>query len=134
MAKKAKSKGSVLRSIWAFVAGFFTVALLSMATDTVLEAFKVFPPITQPQAMLPWMLVLALVYRTIFTVLGGYVAAALAPTNPMRHVRVLGVFGLFMAILGCIAFWSFGNHWYPVALAVLSYPSVWYGGKLKTQK
>jgi hypothetical protein len=103
-AKKSKSKGSLLRSIWAFVAGFFTVALLSMATDTVLEALKVFPPIGQPQALLPWMLALALVYRTVFTVLGGYVTAALAPSNPMRHVRVLGVFGLFMAILGCVAF------------------------------
>jgi hypothetical protein len=62
------------------------------------------------------------------------VTAALAPRNPMNHVRFLGVFGLVMAILGCVAFWSFGNHWYPVALVVLSYPSVWYGGKLKTQK
>jgi len=131
---KSKNKGSVLKSIWAFIAGFFTVALLSVATDTVLEALKVFPPISQPQALLPWMLALALVYRTIFTVLGGYVTAALAPRNPMNHVRFLGVFGLVMAIFGCVAFWSFGSHWYPVALAVLAYPSVWYGGKLKTKK
>ncbi len=130
---KSKNKGSVVKSIWAVFAGFFTVGLLSVATDAILEAIKVFPPMDQPQAYTTWMYVLCLIYRIIYAVVGGYVTAALAPQNAMKHVRVLAVIGLVMATMGVIAFWNLGSQWFPILLALSSYPSVWYGGKLKTQ-
>jgi hypothetical protein len=78
--------------------------------------------------------VLATVYRTIYTVLGGYITARLAPNRPMAHVWTLGIIGLLAAIAGALATWDkgpeFGPKWYPLALVVLAIPSVWVGGKL----
>ena len=77
------------------------------------------------------MLALALFYRTVYTVAGGYVTAKLAPQNPMKHVMILGVIGTLAGIGGIVAGWNLSQHWYPIALAVLAYPSVCLGGKLK---
>jgi hypothetical protein len=78
--------------------------------------------------------VFATVYRTIYTVLGGYVTARLAPYRPMTHVWILSIFGLLAAITGALATWDkgpeFGPKWYPLALVILAIPSVLLGGKL----
>jgi hypothetical protein len=122
----------ILRSIGAVVAGFFACALLSIGTDIVLHSAKVFPPWGQP--MSDPLFVLATVYRTIYTVLGGYVTARLAPYRPMTHVWILSIFGLLAAITGALATWDkgpeFGPKWYPLALVILAIPSVLLGGKL----
>ncbi len=124
---------STLKSIGAVFAGFVTVVILSVATDSALEAADIFPPISSAGLFVTWMLALALFYRTVYTVLGGYVTARLAPSNPMRHVMILGIIGTVAGTLGAIAGWNLSQHWYPIALAVLAYPSVWLGGKLKTK-
>ena len=122
----------ILRSIGAVVAGFFACALLSIGTDIVLHAAGVFPPWGQP--MSDALFVLATVYRTIYTVAGGFITARLAPNRPMAHVWTLGIVGLLAAIAGALATWDkgpeFGPKWYPLALVVLAIPSVWLGGKL----
>jgi hypothetical protein len=122
----------MLRSIGAVLAGFFTTFILSIGTDLVLHALDVFPPWGQPMSNA--LFVLATVYRTVFTVAGGYVTARLAPNRPMGHVLTLGIIGMFAAIAGTLATWKkgpeFGPHWYPLALVVLALPSVWLGGKL----
>ena len=122
----------ILTSIGAVAAGFFACALLSIGTDIVLHSAKVFPPWGQP--MSDALFVLATVYRTIYTVLGGYITARLAPYRPMAHVWTLGIIGLLAAIAGALATWDkgpeFGPKWYPLALVVLAIPSVWVGGKL----
>jgi hypothetical protein len=78
--------------------------------------------------------VLATVYRTIYTVAGGYITARLAPNQPMGHALTLGVVGLFAAIAGTIVTWDkgpeFGPKWYPLALVATAIPCVWLGGKL----
>ena len=76
------------KSIGAVLAGMIIGIALSLLTDTILEQLKIFPPIGQV-TFSPWMLVLATIYRTVYTSLGGFVTAKLAPANPMRHVRVL---------------------------------------------
>ncbi len=125
-----------LKSIWAILAGFLTVALLSIATDFVLEKIGIFPSATDQMKYGPatWLLVVALLYRSVYTVLGGYVTARLAPSRPMKHVVILGSIGTIMAILGVIGGWNLSAHWYPIALAVTAFPLVWLGGKLKTGK
>jgi hypothetical protein len=81
------------------------------------------------------MVVTATIYRSIFTVGGGYITAALAPNPPMRYVMILGIIGLALGTLAAIVTipMGLGPAWYPIALAVLALPCVWLGGKLKTR-
>jgi hypothetical protein len=120
-----------LRYAAAFIAGFATVAVLSMATDTILHATGVYP--TDGSVGSDANLGVALAYRTAFTVLGGYVAARLAPAHGLRLSIILGVVGTLAATAGAVAMWTVGHHWYPVALAALALPSTALGGWLFTR-
>jgi hypothetical protein len=125
---------SFLKSIGAVVAGFLVVVIFSNLTDFILEKAGVFPSISAGAAYLDtWMLALALLYRTIYTVAGGYMTAWLAPQSPMKHVWILAVLGQIGGIAGVIAGWNLSAHWYPIAIALLAIPSVWLGGWLKTR-
>jgi hypothetical protein len=121
-----------LKSIWSVLAGFLVVAVFSTVTDSILEAVHVFPPIGYGVLSTP-LLLLALSYRMVFTILGGYVTATLAPKNPMKHVIILGIFGTIAGIGGIFAGWNLSAHWYPIAIAVTGFPCVYLGGKLKTK-
>jgi hypothetical protein len=122
-----------LKSIGAVLAGFALVVVLSMATDAILEAAGVFPPPTSG-LYITWMLVLALLYRTVYTIAGGYLTATLAPDKPMRHAVILGLLGMVVGTLGAIANWDLSSHWYPIALVVEAVPCTWLGGKLRTSR
>lgn len=119
----------VLRSVLAVLTGFITVAALSTLTDIPLHILGVYPPEGEPMFE-PGLNALALSYRTLFTILGGYVTARLAPSNPMTHVLVLGGIGLVMGSLGAMVSMNanLGPDWYPIALVVTAVPSVWLGG------
>ena len=119
-------------SFVAVVVGFLTVAVLSLATDQVLHVLEVYPPWGEPMWS-PGLNLLALTYRTVYTILGGYLTARLAPRAPMRHVAILGVIGLMAGTAGAVAsitMADLGPDWYPIALAVLGFPSVWIGGRV----
>lgn len=122
----------LLRSIAAVVVGFFSVALLSLATDQILHMLNVYPPWGQPMYE-PGLNLLALSYRMLFAVVGGYITARLAPAAPMRHVWILAIIGLIAGSAGAIAAISmadFGPNWYPIALAISAVPTTWLGGVL----
>lgn len=123
---------STLKSIGAILAGFIVVVLLSIGTDFILESLGIFPSPDQG-LFITWMLMLAFAYRFIYTVLGGYATASLAPSAPMKHVRILGIIGTIAGTIGVFVGWNLSDHWYPIALAVTAYPSTWLGGKLKTK-
>jgi hypothetical protein len=121
------------RSIGAVAAGFLVTALLSVTTDVAVHAIGVFPPWGEPMAAA--LFVWATAYRIVFTVLGGYVTATLAPGRPMWHVTVLGAIGTLAATVGAVATWNagpaFGPKWYPILLVVTALPCVWAGGALR---
>jgi peptidoglycan/LPS O-acetylase OafA/YrhL len=75
---------------------------------------------------------LATAYRLVFSVLGCYVIARLAPDRPMAHAMVGGAIGLVLCIAGAVSTWNMdiGPHWYSVLLAVTALPCAWIGGKL----
>jgi hypothetical protein len=126
---------NTFKSIAAVLAGFVTDLVLSIGTDTILEKLGIFPPQNDPGSFVPWMLVLALFYRSIYAVAGGYVTTALAPDRPMRHAVILGIIGLIIGTFGTIENWnttSASAAWYPILLILLSLPCVWLGGKLRT--
>lgn len=117
---------NILKSIGAVVAGFIVVVILSTATDAVLEKLAIFPT---AGLFVPWMLVLAFVYRSVYTVFGGYATARCAPGNARLLVTVLGVLGTVAGIAGVVVGWHLSAHWYPIALAVTAFPLVWLGGR-----
>jgi hypothetical protein len=122
---------NVWRSIGAVLAGFFAVVILSLGTDQVLHMLKVYPPWGEPMRD-PGLNLLALTYRIIYTVFGGYLAARLAPRNPMDHVFVLAIIGLVMGVMGVVATsgMDLGPRWYPIALAATALPCTLLGGVL----
>ena len=120
------------KSVGAVAAGFLTVVILSIATDAILEAKGIFPPQSDPGLYITWMLVVALAYRCVYTVAGGYVTAALAPDRPMRHVIILACMGLAGGAVGIVAGWNMSHHWYPISIFLSAFPCTWLGGKLKT--
>lgn len=124
----------ILRSIGAVFAGFLVVVVLSLGTDMALRATGVFPPWADP--MSDALFLLATLYRTLYTVLGSYVTARLAPHTPMKHALAGGVVGLVLSTLGAVTTWDrgpeFGPHWYPLALVATAMPCAWAGGRLRT--
>lgn len=125
----------MLKSIGAIVAGFAVGAALSVVTDSVLQGLKVFPPVSEG-FFVPWMIVLAIVYRSIYNIAGCYVTAALAPDKPMLHVMIIGVVGFLLTIVGTIINADKGPLWYGITLALLALPCAWLGAilRVRTQK
>jgi len=84
----------------------------------------------------PGLNLLALSYRIIYTVLGSYITARLAPHSPMRHVWVLGVIGFIVGMAGAIAAMPMhlGPAWYPIAIALTALPCAWLGGVLRIRQ
>ena len=120
------------RSVAAIAAALVANAVLSLATDQFLHVLAVYPPWGQPMHE-PALNALALGYRIVYGVLAGVIVARLAPRAPMRHAAVLGVIGTALATLGAIAAitrYDLGPAWYPILLAVVSFPTVWLGARL----
>ncbi|MBI5890062.1 MAG: hypothetical protein HZB47_05215 [Nitrosomonadales bacterium] len=118
------------RSVVAVLAGFIAVFALSLGTDQIMHALDVYPPWGEPMTD-TGLLLLALGYRLVYGAAGGYLVAALAPHNPMRHALVMGGIGFVLSTAGGIAMWDMGAHWYPVALALSSVPCAWAGAALR---
>jgi hypothetical protein len=120
------------RSAGALFAGLLAVVVLSTATDAVMHATGIFPPVGEPMSNA--LFLLATAYRVVFGILGSYIAARLAPDRPMGHALVLGGIGLVLSTLGAVATWNsgpaFGPRWYPLALVVTALPNAWLGGVL----
>jgi hypothetical protein len=126
-------KTPILKSIGAIVAGLALGFILSIATDKIFE--KTGAMETEPFDANPaWLIMLVVVYRTIFNTAGSYLAARLAPTKPMKHALILGMIGLLLGIIGTIVMWDIPPHWYPILLVILTLPAAWFGGKLAMKK
>lgn len=123
------------RSILAVLAGFIAVVALSTFTDLILHATGVFPPMYQAMSDPLW--VLAAAYRFVYGMIGGYIAAKLAPDHPINHSLMLGGLGLIASVAGTIAMWNqgpaFGPHWFHVVLIAMAIPSAWLGGKFHSR-
>jgi hypothetical protein len=121
----------MLKSIGAVSLGLIAVIALSLGTDQVFHSLGVYPPWGEPMRETSDNL-LALFYRTVYGVIGSYIAARFAPRNPMRHAMVLGVIGFVLSAAGAIATipMDLGPAWYPISLVVGALPGAWLGGAL----
>jgi hypothetical protein len=123
------------RSIAAVLVGIVVVFVLSLGTDQLLHVLQVYPPWGEPMHD-HGLNALALSYRLVYGVVGGYVAAWLAPRKPVKHAVILGVIGTVLSILGAIGAIAMkvGPIWYPIALVVTALPCAWLGGVLYRNK
>jgi hypothetical protein len=118
------------RSVWAIVAGFLAVVILSLATDILLHLVHVDPPMNQ--RLSDNLSLLATFYRTIYSILGSYVTARLAPNRPLLHAMVGAGIGMVLGTVGAVATWNkdLGPHWYSIALVVEGIPCAWIGARI----
>ena len=123
-----------LRSVGAVVAGVLANVIFAGIVDQILHWMGVFPPWGQVSYE-PGPYALAVAYRVVFGVAGGYITARLAARSPMRHAFALGVVGLVFCLAGIVAtvVVDLGPVWYPVGLFVIAMPSALLGGKLYTK-
>jgi len=119
-----------LKSVGAVVAGVLFIVVGSILVDIVLHAAGVFPPMGQPMGHR--LAALALAYRIVFSVGGGWLTAKLAPGRPMKHAVILGCVGVVLGLAGVVATWNkdLGPRWYAISLVVLAIPQCWLGAKI----
>jgi len=92
---------------------------------------EVYPPWGVPMRD-PQLNLLALTYRILYGIVGGYVTARVAPHSPMRHAMIGGLIGFVLSGAGLIATlpMDLGPAWYPIALWLTALPCAWLGGEL----
>lgn len=120
-------------SVVAVLAGLFANAILSSATDMILVAGGVFPPLHEfgnPAFFSDSLLLLALLYRTAFGVFGCYLTARLAPRRPMTHSLALAGIGFVIGVIGAMATWGAWQSWYSLAIIAVTLPSGWLGARI----
>jgi len=124
------------QSAIALAAGLLVGVILSLGTDQIFHVLKIYPP--WGQTMSDGLFILATAYRVVYTILGSYIAARLAPDRPMWHAMVLGVVGLVVSIAGAVATWNMqppvGPHWYALLIAAISIPCAWIGGMIRERQ
>jgi hypothetical protein len=124
-------RSTIGKSIWAVVAGFLIIIVLSLGTDEILHLLRVYPAWNEPMWD-PKLNALALSYRLIYDTFGSYVTAKLAPRAPVKHALIGGFIGLVLSLGGVAAAMkgNMGPLWYPIALALSSPLTAWIGGML----
>jgi hypothetical protein len=123
-----------VKSVFAIVAAILAVFALSLGLDEILHVAGVYP--AWGVRMSDPLFALATAYRLVFNVAGGFIAAKLAPANPMKHVWILAWIGLGLSalgIVGSLARPDIGPFWYPVILFLSAVPCTWLGGKIATR-
>ena len=96
----------------------------------------VFPPAGLEMANS--LFVIAAIYRAVFTIIGGYITAWLAPDRPMAHAWVLAAIGLVTGLAGVALYWKGGQNlgpaWYAISIPVSAIPCVWIGARWRMRQ
>lgn len=124
-------KNTTLGRIGAVLAGLLCVVILSTGADAVMHAAGVFPAVGQPMNTELWWL--AIGYRAVFTVLGGWVSARADPSGSMRAVAILTGVGCILGLVGvgvALNNPELGPAWYAWGVALTGPPCSWLGGTL----
>lgn len=121
---------SPLKSVGAVLAGFIFIVVTHTATDAVLESIGVLPKGNLHVGT--GLILIVIGYRAIFSLIGCYITARLAPHSPMKHALALGIVGVLLSTVGAIATanMNLGPSWYAWTLVAISLPIAWLGGKL----
>ena len=123
--------GRIGRGVMAVVVGILVGIILTVETDAILHKAGLFPRLGGFTPSRP--LAIATAYRIVYSVVGSYIVARLAPHRPMFHSMISGAIGVIASAAGAIATWNrnLGPHWYPIALVIIALPCAWAGGELR---
>jgi hypothetical protein len=119
---------NIFKSIGAVLAGFLIIVVLSVGTDFILEAAGVLP--YGHLFVSTGLIVVVLFYRAVYSLIGCYIAAKLAPHSPLKHALTLGGVGVVISTVGAIAAGHLGPAWYAWTLVIIALPIAWLGGRL----
>jgi len=110
----------LFKSARAVFAGVLVNFVVAVPIDAVMHSTGVFP--RDATQMTDGLYAVALAYRFMAALMGGYVTAFMAPSNPHRHARYLAGVGMALSSTGAYLMWDVGHHWYPLALVAMSMP------------
>jgi hypothetical protein len=121
----------MMRSIWAVVAGFLFILVLSLGADAIVHAIS--PRVFNASGGTTNFVILCMttIYVGVFATVGSYLTARLAPSHPMRHALILGALGLIFSLIATTRMWSMAPAWYNILNLVLVMPYAWLGGRLR---
>ena len=121
-----------MKSVLAVLAGLVVTIVLSTCVDLLVVYAGILPATSADNTDLHWAIIAG--YRAVIVVFGCWVAARLAPSQPMKHALIAGGIGMVLAIAGVIYSWDkgpeFGPHWFSITVALTALPCAWIGGKL----
>ncbi len=123
----------MVRSILAVLLGWAAVGVLVIATD---GAMNLLFPDQYVHGKLPpdFLAAISLATSTLWSIIGGYITARLAPNQPWRHIVALMIWGELMGITSSIMTWGQIQVWYQTGLLLLWAPAVSLGGWLRAGK
>lgn len=117
------------RLILSIIGAWLVGALLSVGVDHILHVTNVYPPYGEA-TLDHGLLLLAFVYRAVFTVAAGYLAAMWARDKAVRAIWALGIIGTIAWLGGTVAMWEYAQPWYNIGGIVTAIPLALAGGKL----
>jgi hypothetical protein len=117
-----------LKTVGAVLAGFLFIGITHTTADAILENAGILPK--GNLFVDAWLIILVIAYRAIFSFIGCYITAMLAPKNPLLHSLSLGFIGTILSAVGAITLTHLGPIWYAWTLVVIALPISWLGGKL----
>lgn len=119
---------NISKSIGAVIAGFLVIVILSIGMDAILKFLGILP---YDHLFVSTGLILSVIfYRAVFSLIGCYITAKIAPHSPMKHALALGVLGAVISVIGTVMAADLGPIWYGWTLAVIALPIAWLGGKM----
>lgn len=133
----------MLRLILGIIVGFVVWSILWVGSDAVFMAvsdwygkhhteFDAAVTNNQPFAVDSTVLIIGLVRSVIFSVIAGFVTAAIAHENTLSTLG-LGVLLLAFGIFVQSVYWNYVPLWYHIPFLLLLIPMTFVGGKLRKQ-
>jgi hypothetical protein len=124
-----------MKNFLAVIAGLAFVIIVSMGLDAVMHHTGIFPADPRDVTGMTtsdW--VLALSYRMLVAIGGGWITARIAESRPEFFAIVLGIIGTIVGLAGLAMAWmmrpNLGPLWYPSLLVVTAIPCTWLGARL----
>jgi len=120
-------KGITVRFILAVIAGLATSMALSVTTRFILYQCGLFPAPFKP-LFETRLVIVALVYHSLFAMSGAFVTAHVARNRARKAVIFLGSKEAIMWLLGTIFLWKHAPVWYTITKALIGIPVALTGG------